>query len=272
MIALHARRSAPAIAAFSQAFPAKPLIVVLTGTDLYRDIHSDPDAQRSLRLASRLVVLQAAGLEELPSAMREKTTVIYQSATPLKAVAPANNKRNFTVSMIGHLRDEKDPLTFMRAAERAHYPMLRFIHIGGALDTGLEQEAHFLQARHARYKWLGNLAHGETRRKLKHSDLTVIASRMEGGANVIAEAITSGVPVLVSNISGNRGMLGEDYPGYFPVGDSQALAALIDRAATDAGFRLLLWRQCAARAPLFSVEREKTALLQLMDNALKPKD
>jgi glycosyltransferase involved in cell wall biosynthesis len=97
----------------------------------------------------------------------------------------------------------------------------------------------------------------------------VIASKMEGGANVIAEALTSGVPVLASNISGNRGMLGEGYAGYFPVGGNRQLAVLIDRAATDPVFYQTLLQQCQARSGLFSPEREKAALLQLLDNALK---
>jgi putative glycosyltransferase (TIGR04348 family) len=274
MVALHARRSAGAIAAYARSYPTRPLIVVLTGTDLYRDIHTDPHAQRSLELASHLLVLQAAGLDELPPELRAKASVIYQSAPTLKPLAPEamDRKRHFTVSMIGHLRDEKDPGTFMRAVELLRPSRLRFIHIGGATDPQLEWQALALQERNTSYRWLGNLAHGRTRQLLKHSRLTVIASKMEGGANVIAEAVTCGVPVLASDISGNRGMLGSDYCGYFPLGDAQALASLIDRAATDADFLALLRRQCAARAPLFSAEREKTALLQLMDNALNFKD
>ncbi|MGV3741511.1 MAG: selenoneine biosynthesis selenosugar synthase SenB [Burkholderiaceae bacterium] len=272
MIALHARRSAEAIAAYARSFPNRPLIVVLTGTDLYRDIHADSDAQRSLKLASALVVLQEAGLDELPSEPRAKASVIYQSASVLKAVDHTAKRKHCAVSMVGHLREEKDPLTFLHAVELAEHPGLRFVHIGAAADPFLEQEARALQMRNPRYRWLGNLMHGRTRQLLKRSCLTVIASKMEGGANVIAEAVTSGVPVLASDISGNRGMLGNDYCGYFPLGDSRALAMLIDRAARDTEFHGLLQKQCAARAPLFSADRERTALLQLMDNALNAKE
>jgi glycosyltransferase involved in cell wall biosynthesis len=80
--------------------------------------------------------------------------------------------------------------------------------------------------------------------------------------------VTSGVPVLASDISGNRGMLGAGYSGYFPVGDAAALARLVERAATQPDFEQLLRAQCAARLPLFAPEREQTALLRLMDNAL----
>src|SRR5947208_872765 len=51
MIALHARRSHASIAQFSERFPDSPLVVVLTGTDLYRDLRSGGDVQASLALA-----------------------------------------------------------------------------------------------------------------------------------------------------------------------------------------------------------------------------
>jgi putative glycosyltransferase (TIGR04348 family) len=262
MIALHARRSAVSVAAFCAAFPSRPCIVVLTGTDLYRDIASDASAQRSLQSASRLVVLQKSGLRELAAPLRAKATVIHQSARALRPVPLSNNE----VVMIGHLRDEKDPLTFMRAAALVSASGARMTHIGAALDAALGEQALLTQQTTPRYRWLGALPHAAARQRLKRSRLMVIASRMEGGANVIIEAVTSGVPVLASDIPGNRGMLGDDYAGYFPVGDYRALAALIDRALLDAAFLGRLHTQCAARAPLFAPAREQAALLQLLDN------
>ncbi len=270
LIALHARRSAASIAACADAFPELPLALVLTGTDLYRDIRSDPDAQRSLQLATRLVVLQEAGLMELPSALRGKACVIHQSARALKPREEHRSPRRFEVVMIGHLRAEKDPLTFMRAAALLAAPGLRMTHIGGALDAALGEQAQATQQALPHYRWLGNLPHRDTRQRLKRSALMVLASRMEGGANVIIEAVTSGVPVLASDIAGNRGMLGDDYAGYFPVGDSGALARLIERAAADQAFYRLLKTQCGARAPLFSPEHERDAVLRLIDGLLVP--
>ena len=273
MIALHARRSAASIAAFSAACPALPLIVVLTGTDLYRDIFSDGDAQRSLQLASQLLILQPAGLQVLDKNLHHKTQVIYQSAPALKPFKrnPETQTRYFDVTMIGHLRDEKDPGTFMRAAESLVSARVRLIHIGGALDPALAEQAEQTQRLYPRYHWLGNVAHAATRQRLKRSQLMVITSKMEGGANVIIEAVTSGVPVLASDISGNRGMLGDNYSGYFPLGDSIKLAHLIDRAATDTKFYRSLQAQCAARAPLFAPERERAALLKILDRCITNK-
>jgi putative glycosyltransferase (TIGR04348 family) len=264
LIALHARRSADSIEAY--AATGRPMVLVLTGTDLYRDIRHDEDARRSLQLAHDLVLLQDAGIAELPEALRAKASVIYQSA-PALAPQPAEDGV-FSVLMVGHLRAEKDPLTFMRAAMQASAPGLRFVQVGGVLEDSLGREAEDTAARCGRYRWLGEMAHDATRALLQQSRLLVVPSVMEGGANVIVEAVTAGVPVLASDISGNRGMLGNDYAGYFPVGDAAALARMVEQAATRPGFEQLLRDQCGARMPLFAPEREKAAVLRLMDNAL----
>jgi putative glycosyltransferase (TIGR04348 family) len=266
VIALHARRSALALAQFCTAFPALPTILVLTGTDLYRDIQDDRAAQHSLHLATRLVLLQEAGMQELTPALREKASVIHQSAPSLTPKIRSARPRHFDVTMIGHLREEKDPATYLRAVAHISLPQIRMTHVGAALDSALGAMAAQTAAAQARYRWLGDLPHARARQHLKRSDLMVISSRMEGGANVIIEAVTSGVPVLASDISGNRGMLGDTYAGYFPPGDADALARLIERAASDADFYALLKTQCSDRARLFSVETEKAAVLQLVDN------
>ncbi len=64
--------------------------------------------------------------------------------------------------------------------------------------------------------------------------------RGEGGANVLSEALAASVPILATRIPGSVGILGPEYPGYFPVGDTEALAALLWRAETDRDFRAAL--------------------------------
>jgi putative glycosyltransferase (TIGR04348 family) len=264
LVALHARRSAAALAAFAHAHPGRPGVLVLTGTDVYRDIHVDPAAQASLVHAGALVVLQPRALDELPLAARGKARVIYQSAPGL----PRARGDSHDIAMIGHLRAEKDPLTFMRASGLVTAPGLRLLHVGGALDPELGEAARQVQAENPRYRWLGALPHMPTRRLLRRCRAMAICSLMEGGANVIIEAVTSGVPVLASDISGNRGMLGEDYAGLFAPGDSIALARLLDRVALDPRFHARLARQCAVRRRLFAPARERAALLDLVDNLL----
>ena len=263
MVALHARRSHASVARFAQSHPDKPLILVLTGTDLYRDIRLDADAKLSLALATRLVVLQACGLDELKPELRLKTRVVYQSAPSyVQRKLPV---RYFDVCVAAHLRLEKDPF---RAAEACrHLPSasrIRVWHVGAELLPGMAEAAQHLQTELPRWHWLGGLSHGRTRERIARSHLLVISSELEGGANVICEAVMAGTPVLASDIPGNRGMLGEDYVGYFPHGDERALAELMRRAEMDALFLASLRSQCAQRAPLFEPTREAAAVAALL--------
>jgi putative glycosyltransferase (TIGR04348 family) len=268
MVALHARRSAPAIAAWARQCPGKPLIVILTGTDLYRDIEHDASAQQSLALATHLVVLQDAGLQQVPPAWRDKTRVIYQSAPALKPAVKST--RQFRALMVGHLRDEKDPLTWLRAAARSYPDRMIFEQIGDALQPELALAARAAQTALPGYRWLGSLPRAQTRQHIKRAHVLVNSSLMEGGAHVILEAVQSGTAVLASRISGNIGMLGADYAGYFPVGDDAALAALLQRCAGQPAFLALLEKQCRQRAHLFDPGEEKRHVLNLLQSALNP--
>lgn len=267
MVALHARRSAASIHAWAAQHPGKPLIVVLTGTDLYRDIGFDTSAQQSLHLATHLVVLQEAGLAVLPKALQSKARVIFQSAPRL--VPAVKSDRRFTAVMVGHLRDEKDPLTFMQAARLCDSNNSHFVQIGDGLDAQLASAAKTLAADVANYRWLGGLPRAQTRQRIKRAHVLVNASVMEGGAHVILEAVQSGTPVLASRISGNVGMLGADYAGYFEVGDAAGLAALVKRCAAEPAFLAHLQNQCAQRAELFEPAVEKRLVLNLVTSALK---
>jgi putative glycosyltransferase (TIGR04348 family) len=265
LVALHARRSRAAIFRYRKLWSGRPLVVALTGTDLYRDIRTHSAARRALELADRLVLLQPCGLEELPPRFRPKARVIYQSARPVQA-PPRTAGRFFNVCVLGHLRRVKDPfrtalaLVLLPAESR-----IRVTHAGRALEAGYAARARRLERRESRYRWLGEVPRWWARRILARSDLLVLSSRMEGGANVISEAVVSGVPVLASRISGSVGLLGARYPGFFPVGDTQALARLLRRAETDAPFYEDLSNWCARLAPLFDPAREQSTWQQLLD-------
>jgi putative glycosyltransferase (TIGR04348 family) len=268
MIALHARRSAESIARFAGRYPNRPLIVVLTGTDVYRDIRTDARARHSLAVATGLVVLQEEAIGELPRPLRSKCSVIHQSAPALKAAQP--KRRSFDLIMVGHMREEKDPLTAMRALELVPAGAgVRLIHIGSALEPKFTKAARTLARRNADYCWLGAMPHGETRQRIKRASAMVISSRIEGGANVVIEAVTSQVAVLASAIPGNIGLLGRDYAGYFAAGDALALATLIGKARDEPEFLPQLRRQCAKRAPLFAPQREQRELIRLVRSSLK---
>ena len=263
MIALHARRSHDSIARFAAAYPSRPLVLALTGTDLYRDIRFDADAKRSLRLATRMIVLHQPWAAELSPALRRKTRVIYQSTQPIRRVPPLTSC--FEVCISGHLRDEKDP--FRLAAALQYLPQqsrIRVTHMGAAMSFEMATAARDWMEREPRYRWVGELPRWRALRRLARSRQMVISSRMEGGANVVTEALAAGVPVIASRIPGNIGMLGADYAGYYPFGNERALARLLWRAESDPEFYRKLKHQCAARRCLVSRKREKQGLKQLL--------
>lgn len=268
LLALHARRSADSIARWAQQQPGRPLVVVLTGTDLYRDIHSDAAAQRSLDLAQRLVVLHEGAVADLPRQHRAKAVVCFQS-TPTRALL-AKTSRHLRALMVGHLREEKSPQTYFGAARLLRQRGdIRLDHIGAALDPALGRDAMATQQQCPAYRWLGALPHPTTRRRIQRAHVLVHPSRIEGGAHVVMEAVRSGTPVLASRISGNVGMLGAGYRGYFDPGDDKGLATLLQRCRDEPRILHDLGLQCAARSPLFEPARERATLRALLGQLLE---
>jgi putative glycosyltransferase (TIGR04348 family) len=264
LIALHARRSFASIERFHRERPGRPLIVALTGTDLYGDIHTDPLAQQSLELATRLVLLQPAGITELPVRLRDKARVIFQSATkPPGTFLPRRDV--FEVCVLGHLRPVKDPFrTALAARLLPATSRIRVVQIGAALEPEMEAEACAEMGANPRYRWLGELPRWQALRRLARSRLLSLTSLSEGGANVISEALACGVPVVSSRISGSIGILGADYPGYFPVGDTAALAALLERAEQDRAFYQELKAWGERLRPLVDPARERETWAQVL--------
>lgn len=259
LLALHARRSHSSIARFAAQYPARRLVVALTGTDLYRDIHADATAQESLRLATRLLLLQDDGRRELPAGVQDKVAVVCQSARAIARRPPLRHA--FEVLVVGHLRHEKDPFRTALALQQLPATLrIRVQHFGKALDAAHAQQALALQRADPRYRWRGERPHWQVRQALARARLLVMSSRMEGGANVVSEAIVAGCPILASRVSGNLGMLGADYAGYFPCEDTAALAGALQRAAQDRDFLALLERQCAARRERLTPAAEQAAL------------
>lgn len=269
LVALHARKSADSLKRYVRRFPGRPSVLALTGTDLYRDIRTDESAKDALNLASRLIVLQERGPDELGQALRAKTRVIYQSETVRALWQPP--VKAFRVCVLGHLREEKDPFRTARALRFLPEAKIEVIHAGKALSEVMAAEARDLMETDARYRWVGELPHWRALRLLARSHALVVSSHMEGGAHVVSEAIAAGVPVIGSAIPGNEGMLGADYPGYFPVEDEQALASLLRRALVEPGWLEGLADRVRKRQPLIAPERERRAWLSLMEElGLRP--
>jgi putative glycosyltransferase (TIGR04348 family) len=257
LIALHARRSFHSIQRFHQERPHAPIIVALTGTDLYRDLQNSAEAIGSLEMASRIVVLQPLGVEAIPESAQQKVRVIYQSAER-PAPPPRHEESCFQICVLAHLRAVKDPLRPAYAVrELPASSRIQVKHAGAMLDPDFARQVEAEQRTNPRYHWLGPLVHDDALDLLGRSHILVLTSQLEGGANVISEAIAVGTPVISSLIPGSVGILGTDYPGFFPVGDTAALREQLQRAESDQGFYQGLKHRVARLHPLVSAARER---------------
>lgn len=279
LVALHARKSHRSVANFRRQNPKGPVIVALTGTDLYRDIRTSGAARKSLDMATRIVVLQPKATEELRPSWQKKTRVIYQSvkngqaltSTSGRSAKPQGNSTNarelssFDVSVIGHLRAVKDPFrTAIAARLLPDSSRVRVLQIGGAMTEAMANRARKEMSINKRFRWLGQLTQLRALQILKKSSLCVLSSRMEGGANVLSEAIAASVPMLASRIDGNIGILGAAYPGYFDVGNTRQLAQLLTRAETSPGYLAELRSWSKSLAVLAEPAREEQSWSDLI--------
>lgn len=266
LVGLHAWRSAASIARFAAKYPDRPLVVVLTGTDAYRFIHSHREATlASLDAADHIVGLHALVGNVLPERLRGKLRVIVQSARPLQHRKPA--RRSFRVCFAGHLREEKDPLRPALAARGLPSDSrIRVDAYGSAHSKEWAAAAQEEMRINPRYRWHGEIAHAELRRVYSRSHLLVLPSVMEGGANVISEAVMAGLPVIASDIEGSVGLLGADYPGYYPVQNTEALRERLLRAEADSGYYAELAAACAERRELFEPQQEYAGWEKLLED------
>ncbi len=263
LIALHAYRSHQSIVQFKKKYPSRPIVLILTGTDLYRDIQNHSEVVQSMEMADRLIVLQSSALDSITPSLRYKVQVIYQSVE-IDLPDPVA-KEDFLVSVIGHLREEKDPFCVARSL-----PLLpsdskiTVRHLGQAMNSQMGDLARNFNATLNRYQWIGEVSHADTLRMLSQSRLMVISSLMEGGAHVVSEAIALGIPVIASDIPGNRGLLGESYPAYYPVGEECALANLLYRSETIPTFYASLQKHIDLRRELIKPAREKQSIQEIV--------
>ena len=272
LIALHAIKSACAIEQFRKTNPHSKIFLALTGTDIYRDPKksNSESAQKfktSIGCADKLILLNHDAAKKLSRNDRQKATVILQSAEPPRNIPPAL-KRSFEIVVAGHLREVKDPFLAAQAARALpSESRIRITHLGKALTPAMRRLADKEASTNSRYRWLGEKSNGETKRIIARAKLLVVSSIIEGGAAAISEALVSGTPVLATAISGNIGILGNDYAGLFKVGGVSQLQKLMWSAETDSQFYKKLQKRCRRVATRLHPKQEKIAWQKLLQEA-----
>ena len=267
-IALHAWRSHEAVLRFRDRNPETPIIVVLTGTDIYDHQYRYPEQTlQSMALADCLVGLHHRVGRDIPERFVPKLVTVLQSADRPGGNAGVDT-RHFDVCVIGHLREEKDPLRAAIAA-RTLPPgsTIRVLNAGKAHSQDWARRAIAEQEANPRFQWLGEIDRPSTHQLMNRCRAMVISSVMEGGANVVSEACRAGLPVIASDISGNIGLLGEDYPGYFRVGDEADLAKVLLWAEQSPEYLGELTDRVTELASCFVPEAEQAALLTAIEKA-----
>jgi len=275
LLALHASRSHDAIEKFQRTHPGRPVVVVLSGSDIYPE--PDEKAIDSLRRADRIVVLQPRATGQIPREFHDRVRCIVQAAPeaaplrapladPLDALPQSGgNEDRFDVGVVAHLRAVKDPL---RAAAAARLlpdtSRIRVRLAGGTLDPEFGERAEREQAENDRFFWLGELDAAATRRFIEESQLIVVSSYSEGGARVMGESIVAGTPLLAARNDSSRAHLGDDYPGLYEAGNTEELAVLMERAESRNGFLDGLKRRITPLVAKFDPQREQASLRELM--------
>ena len=262
-ISLHVLKTAAASAYFAKHNSGR-MFICLTGTDMNGGFEQSPKlSEQTIALAEKLVVTHPACLPQIPDRWQRKTVVIYPSVTlPELDSFPTPSAPLFTC--IGHLRPVKAPHLMHSAIQMIPEADLVAASLGNAYDVTDGQQALLNARQDSRYQWHAGLDRKTALEWMNASLATVNSSISEGGANTVIEAIQLRVPVLATNIAGNRGFLGEDYEGYFETGRADQLAELIRRCLEEADFVDRLKAQLDRQRPLFSIEREVEELGELV--------
>jgi len=262
LIALHAIKSFASVVRYRAMHPQFRIAVAITGTDVTGD---QTVFRKCLELSDRVITLQSAMACVLPKNVRSKVRIIEQSFTPPRKL-PQPLEGTFDVCVVGHLREVKDPFLLPQALRLLPAEsVIRGQHFGGILTPDMRLQAIEQMRAVPRYRWFGELPRHKAIRAMARCRLLVVTSKSEGGPSVVSEALACDVPILSTRVAGVTGILGDDYPGLFDIGDATALSEMLHRCETDAAFYASLKRACASRKYLVSPEREKATWKTLFE-------
>ncbi|QBQ56502.1 glycosyltransferase [Nitrosococcus wardiae] len=115
---------------------------------------------------------------------------------------------------------------------RQEFPELIYLVVGGSSPEGdwrkkLQQQAEALGLQE-RVRFLGQFSPEELKVPLSAADVFVLATRNEGWANVLLEAMACGLPVVTTDVGGNAEVISTSNLGeVIPFGDAAALESAL---------------------------------------------
>ncbi|MBI3298637.1 MAG: glycosyltransferase [Elusimicrobia bacterium] len=180
------------------------------------------------RLASKVGTVAAVSESEAGLARRRVWTrrvVTVPDAYLGKPPEPPVAHEGLMVAATGRLTYARHPEAFGRLA-RALKGKASFVWIGdGELRAGLEGVSV-----------TGWLSSDEVAERLRRADVFVHFSRWEGLPNAVLEAMTHGLPVVASDVPGNRDLVKDGVSGLLARSEAE-LAPAVGRLLDDAALR-----------------------------------
>jgi len=116
-----------------------------------------------------------------------------------------------------------------------HYPNLQYLIVGGESAEGNIKEQLVRQVKDLKLennvRFLGTLNSEELKKPLSTADIFVLATANEGWANVFLEAMACDLPVVTTDVGGNREVVNNATLGVVvPFADKQALLSALQEA------------------------------------------
>ena len=154
--------------------------------------------------------------------------------------------RPFRALFVGQLGIRKGLHHLLEAWRQLDLPDTELVLVGAPDKYGRELLRQYAGC----YRWLGSVPHPELSQVYADSDCFVFPSLAEGWCIVVAEALASGLPCIISPQNGHAGLTVHDGVEGFviPVGDVETLKDRIRRLYLDAGLRRQMGGAARTRA------------------------
>lgn len=267
-IFFNAAKSAGRIVKTKIALPDRPIVVVLSGTDLQDFRLMLPETQSAISAADALVVYEESAISRLPPQMHQRSqTVVVPHSCRIEKLPDYQFQQGLNIIAVSHIRPEKNlDRYFLCLKHFVDVPNLYFHHVGGTRDDQPAAEIQDVADEISNLRLHGEKSHDETLAMIRAADLLVHPSLVEGFPNVVVEAIVNGTPVALSRIDSHTTTFAGCLPGelFFDTDCGAELRDLLQTFVDDEGFRLRIGKACSAIANRFKPELERQGLLELL--------